>query len=122
MKVIEYASGEPQACGAHPALCSATTRDTVRPAILISTIPVALISRGLRRAWHAFGARSAWTERVPIPSMGDRQSTSACRTVKAENWIHASPAVDLKVFALSLVCAVIGPAVAAIIFVLMNNN
>ena len=119
MKVIEYASGEPQVC-AHPALCSATTRDTVRPAILISTVP--LISRDLRRARRAFRAQWASAMRAISPSMYDRQGTNASRLVEAANWFHGSPLVHLKVFTLSLVCAVIGPAVATIIFVLMNNN
>jgi len=121
MKVIEYASGEPQVCGALSATGMAT-RDMVRPAVLISTIPVAPFLNDFRHARRASARRLAQPERALIPLMRDRQSTSASRLEETANWLDESPVPPFKVLALSLVCAVIGPAVAGLIFVLVNNN
>ena len=124
MKVFEYANGEPQVCGALSAIGMATL-DTARPALLTAANPPALISRDLRSAWRACGVRSALAERALVPSMRHRQSASTSQLdhlYKTPNWIHESPVVHFKVFALSLVCAVIGPAAAVVLFVLLNNN
>ena len=122
MRVIKYASGEPQVCGALSALCMAITSDAVRPAFQIAANPSALISKGLPRVWRASGARSTCVERALTPSTRDQQRASARRLAAAANWLHESSIVPFKVFGLSLVCAAIGPAVAVVIFVLVNNN
>ena len=113
MRVIEYASGGPQVCGAPTAPSVAIMGHIVSPAILIATFPPALNSSHLRLA-------SA--ERVPNSSLSVRQNTSARRSVQAANWLLDALVGPIKVFALSLVCAVIAPALAVVVFVLTNTN
>ena len=122
MKVIEYASGEPQICGALPEASVAITSNTVRPAILISAIPVAPFSNDFCHTWRASVRRLGWPKRTFILLTKDRRSTGASRLEEAANWLDESPVPPFKVLALSFVCAVIGPVVAVLIFVLVNNN
>ena len=54
--------------------------------------------------------------------MKDRHVTDASQASTASNWLSESAVVHFKIFALSLVCAVIGPAAAVVLFVLVNNT
>jgi hypothetical protein len=121
IRVVEFSRVESELCAAMPAPKNAIVRDFTRSALLTGTNPRPLVSRELRRTWRTFAARSF----VNGPSEGsaevNRQSTSPRRPAMAAD-LRRESAMPFEVIALSLFCAAIGPAVAILLFVLVNNN
>jgi len=84
--------------------------------LLTGTYRRPLILRELRRSWRAF-----FDEPGALSTRAIRQNSRVRRSVPDVN-LRRESATPFEVVALSLFCAAIGPAVAILLFILMENH
>jgi hypothetical protein len=121
IKAVEFSRFGPQLCATTSAPAKSVFRDFRRSTLLTGTYRRPLISRELRRSWRAFATRAFFDEPEALSTRAIRQSSRVRRPVPAVNSGRES-ATPFEVIALSLFCAAIGPAVAILLFILMENH